>query len=126
MDYTSNPAANMQPGRQNYEFLSKLYGNVTQAVSSSENVADGGKERGKDRGKRRRAVQTPDEPLSEWLAAAWDDFITDIEQRVDGREHENGWRLLHRHRKGEAHELDLGEGYTLQVHKLLVPDNETD
>ena len=125
MDYTNNPAANMQPDRSNYEFLEKLYGSSSQAVATSENVPDDKKERGKNRGKRRRAVQTPDEPLPDWLAIAWNDFIPDIEQRVDGREHQSGWRLLHRHRRAEAHELDLGAGYSLQVHKLLVSD-ETD
>jgi hypothetical protein len=31
----------------------------------------------------------------------------------------SGWRVLHQSDYGEAHEMDIGSGYTIQVHKLF-------
>ena len=113
MDYTNNPGVNKQPDASNYKFLAQLYGTVPGSDSvSTEEIVPG------DRAL--EFTETEDEPLPEWLQFAYEEALSEIEdeREVDGR-----WRLLHESTHGRAHEVDLGGGYTLQVHKLLVPDN---
>jgi hypothetical protein len=43
-----------------------------------------------------------------------------FENRMDGKDYEEGWRLLHRSLHGVAHEMDLGDGYSVRVRKLHV------
>jgi hypothetical protein len=113
MDYTSNPQNNDQPGTVNFEFLEALYGTLPssgngQSVEASSKVPGN------------RELESEGDSLPEWLTLALDQVIPSIENRVDGNEHEDGWRLLHQSRGAAAHEMDLGNGVTVQVHKLLV------
>lgn len=111
MDYTNNPAANRSPDSSNYEFLAELYGIIpgSDAVSSQETVP----------GNRHLSLDTPDESLPDWVQFAYEDAVVEIEKETDPGEN---WRLLHESTHGRAHEVDLGNGFTLEVHKLLVPD----
>jgi hypothetical protein len=117
MDYTSTPANNDQPGPANFEFLAALYGTLTssdtQSVATSSSVP-GNRKPGD------RKLGTEDDTLPNWLLSALDDVIPNIENRIDGKEHEDGWRLLHRSLHAAAHEMDLGNGVTVRVGKLFV------
>lgn len=121
MDYTNNPSVNKQPDASNMQFLAELYGTFPGSgneavVARSETVPPG------DRRLLRQKPETRE--LPDWLLDSWKDVIPQIENRVGVTEHDDGWRLLHRCLHGEAHEYDLGNGYALQVHKLLVVDEE--
>jgi len=35
-----------------------------------------------------------------------------------GKIHKGSWRKLHESKHGEAHEIDIGDGFTIQVHML--------
>jgi hypothetical protein len=116
MDYTASPQNNDHPGPANFEFLAALYGTLTpsdtQSVQASSSVP-GNRELDKE----------DDGALPNWLLSALEDVIPNIEGRIDGKEHEDGWRLLHRSRRAAAHEMDLGNGYTARVGKLIVPES---
>jgi hypothetical protein len=112
MDYTSNPQNNQQPGPANFEFLAALYGTIPTSAQASSTVP----------GNRNRKLESEDKPLPDWLILTLEEVIPNIENRVDGKEHEDGWLLLHRSLHAAAHEMDLGNGYKVQVTKLLVFD----
>jgi hypothetical protein len=117
MDYTSNPQNNDQPGTVNFEFLAVMYGTIptsgnNQSVEASSTVPGN------------RKLDSEDESLPAWLVLALGEVIPNIENRVDGNEHEDGWRMLHRSLHAAAHEMDLGNGYSVQVHKVLVSDSD--
>jgi hypothetical protein len=130
MDYTSNPENNQQPGRANFEFLKALYGvlptsgndQAGQAVEATSTVPAG--KPGK------RQLDSEDKPLPDWLISVLEEVVPIIVNRDDGDErddeHDDGWSLLHRSRSAVAHEMDLGNGYSVQVHKLLVYDIDSD
>jgi hypothetical protein len=115
MDYTTNPKNNDKPGPANFEFLAAMYGTLTpsdtQAVETSSSVPGD------------RKLDTEDDALPNWLLSALEDVIPNIENRIDGKEHEDGWRLLHRSLHAAAHEMDLGNGVTVRVGKLIVPES---
>jgi hypothetical protein len=46
--------------------------------------------------------------------------VEKLAARLDDNAHEDGWKLLHRSKHGEEHELDLAEGYKVRVHMLLA------
>ena len=103
------------------------------AATSAENGAGGGRRR------QRRALRSPTKSSRPHrqlfhavesasrrreLQSRWDaiDEVFSNKQRtrslsVDGRK---GWRVLHRSEHGEAHEVDLGDGYVAQIHMLLA------
>lgn len=114
MDYTSQPEANMQPGEANFLFLQEMYGTQTggnTVASASEVPTD------------RRIPALRGSATISWfedvVLSVWDDLIPKIEGRVDEREHEDGWQLVHRSLHGSAHEMYLGKGLVVRVHKLF-------
>jgi len=149
LDYTNNYQGNESPDTSNYNYLTDLYGTVDGSIppgtgigatessaaaasSSAEAVAGGG---GRQRRALRRTTKSnrphrqlfhavESESRRRELQSRWDaiDEVFYNKQRtrsllVDGRE---GWRILHRTEHGEAHEIDLGDGYVAQIHVLLA------
>jgi len=47
------------------------------------------------------------------------DVDDEIELGPSAMTHNNGWHLKHRSSYGEAHEKQLGDGFSVQVHFLL-------
>jgi len=127
MDYTNNPKANMQPDAYNFEFLAELYGVIPSSNNDSagdptnENVDSAGKQKPGGRylqGSSSKRVAGSSIP--EWVVAKWRELDHKLENHAHGSEKRSGWRLLDESRSGEAHELDIGGGYVVQVHKLLA------
>ena len=128
MDYTNNPDANMQPADANFNFLAVLYGTVdgspvptddnvtveSAANNTAASVEEGNenwKDKFKDIGGNRRRL------LPRNVAKA----LSEIDSIVDNgfyRSEMHGWRILHESAFGHAYEVDLGEGYSVQVHAL--------
>jgi hypothetical protein len=48
------------------------------------------------------------------------DAVEKLAARLDDNAHEDGWKLLHRSKHGEEHEMELEEGYKVRVHMLLA------
>ena len=114
MDYTSNPQKNEQPDESNFIFLFEMYGQVPGSTPYNSNPDDSGN----------RNLAEP-KALPKWLLEARHDAVLALETQFNGKEHRNnGWQVLHRSSVGEAHEFDLGQGYFLQIHKLLVPPDQ--
>ena len=134
----AGPRNNMQPDTVNFETLASVYGVVggpaPGAPSSSatepvnpqtppqrerDNEEDDDED---DRRLRRRVVS------EQRVGVAQNDFPPSVQQRmkeVDSVVHGGGsagrrWRLLHESPHGRALEMDLGEGYTVQLHFLLA------
>jgi hypothetical protein len=53
--------------------------------------------------------------VPDWVIQANKDMDAMIDQGET-----TGWRKLHESEFGRAHEIDLGEGYSIQVHYLLA------
>jgi hypothetical protein len=102
MDYTSNPSVNKQPAQSNFDFLYSLYGYLPGSVEQQ------------DGGNRNLREAIPD-----WVLAKWHEFDEELENHSHGSESRNGWRLLHESEGVETHEIDIGEGYSIRVRKLL-------
>jgi len=112
MDYTSNPAENMSPDESNFVFLKDLYGTLParrRDLSELSSVL------------RQPSVETqiPDD-----IRATLKKIVPRLENRVDGNAHDDGWRLLRRSRDIEAHAMSLGNGWSVEMHKLLVAPHE--
>jgi hypothetical protein len=103
MDYTNNFDANKHPDEMNYEFLLDLYGAT-----------------GLRRERHLQRRRHPFLKLPETIRRTMREAVSKLEQRIDDKAHEDGWRLLHRTKHGEAHEMELGEGYKVRVHMLLA------
>jgi hypothetical protein len=123
MDYTNNPSVNKQPDESNYRFLEELYGDVpgtgNGTTAASENVNTNGGGRFRDR-RRQRALF--DKPIPDWVLATWRSMDEEMNNHSRGSERLSAgknWRMLHESEFGEAHEADIGGGYTIQVHKLF-------
>jgi hypothetical protein len=100
MDYTNNWDVNKHPDETNYEFLLGLYGPT---------------------GGRRLVRRHPfRKVLPEKIRRKLDEVVSQIEQRDYTSHVEDGWKLLHRAKHGEEHEMELGEGYKVRVHLLLA------
>jgi hypothetical protein len=121
MDYTQNPENNMQPAYANFKILAELYGtvdgspvptddNVAVASNSAINNTKVGGNRGRGRRGRRRLL-----PLEVTMALESIDDMVDDGTFSSGK---HGWRTLQESMYGHAHEIDLGNGYTVQVHAL--------
>jgi hypothetical protein len=140
MDYTSRPENNMQPALPNFEFLTVLYGSIdgtipqggsstgTPSVQSAQDVEpddeDNDDKKSKNKDDRRRGrrslikkVLPPEIELAlDEIDALADSGMID----VDTMRQRKGWRLLHASEHGQAHEIDLGDGYVVQLHMLGV------
>jgi hypothetical protein len=120
MDYTNNPRVNKQPDETNYRFLEELYGDVPGSgngtTASSENV------NGRLRHRRRLHGALFNKPIPAWVLSAWRSMDDELNNHARGAELSStgkSWRVLHHSEFGEAHETDIGGGYTIQVHKLF-------
>ena len=116
MDYTNHPEVNKQPDKSNFIFLEELYGDVP--ASNNFNTNNTGGSMGGRRQRRQRLVRRLD-AIPAWVLERWRSMEADLDHHAHGAEHNAaGWRLLHQCPYGEAHEADLGNGYSIQVHKL--------
>jgi hypothetical protein len=128
MDYTVHPEVNMQPATANFNFLAQLYGtvdgspvpvsNTTSAALTTNNAVSSGSGNRRNlsgrylrRGSRRVGALPPQ------VEAALEDIDLLVDNGTVGTA-EQGWRLLHKSAHGEAHEIDLGNGFTIQIHLL--------
>lgn len=116
MDYTNNPSVNKQPDITNFEFLTQLYG----TVPGSPTLAPQTTAPGSRRHLRQSNVSTKTDPIPDWVMERWRNMEDELEKHAHGAESRNGWRVLHQNDFGEAHEVDIGHGYTIRVHKLLA------
>ncbi|CAB9502789.1 expressed unknown protein [Seminavis robusta] len=131
MDYTSSPKNNMQPDETNYQFLADLYGSIESTEVSSPNPANPPQnENQQDDGNRRRLRHVTDtnaipmdiqSKLQEILPAMENYNVNNDSNNDTPPPHK--WRLLHSSKQGQAHEMDLGHGWKVQMHKLLHVDD---
>lgn len=121
MDYTNNPEANMMPGTYNYEFLADMYGTVPGSATSPEQRNRMLRTRRAPEEEHQELQRIPEE-IPEWVMAKWRELDEETENHSHGTERRlgSGWRVLHESEHGEAHEIDIGQGYRIQVHKLLA------
>ena len=146
MDYTRTPSANKAPGPANFEFLELMYGNVNGGGTDNGNGGkengnggkengnggkendNGGKENGNNGNKGQRFLRTLSGPCPTSRPAAlvqeMRQAIQQFELRTDGLEHLDGWLEEHRSEFGSLHSRDFGNGYKIQVSKLLVAPDE--
>ena len=109
LDYTDNLDANKHPDEGLYQTLLDLYGPVPESVGVR-NL----------RNQRQSVSGQNTNTFPHHLHEKRQEAVEKLLKRRDNNAHEDGWRLLHRKEHGEAHELDLGEGYKVQVHMLLA------
>ena len=130
MDYTNNPEFNMQPDTPNFIFLAQLYGTVdgspvparegTGGVEAAQTVpgdsGPGNNRRGGTRGLR-KVSGSRSRSVPAAVFAAFDDLDRLVDNGLVGTV-EQGWRKLHESEHGEAHEVDVGNGFLVQIHLL--------
>ena len=90
----------------NYEFLAELYGVVSRRRGRHLRSSFENKNVAKD--------------IPHHIQERLREVVTKLEKRMDDNAHEDGWKLLHRKKHGEEHEMDLGDGYKVRVHMLLA------
>jgi hypothetical protein len=110
MDYTENLEKNQHPNTMNYETLVALYGSVSGR---------------RLRGGNANAVhtirqQTPAKPAPDHIQQKRLEAVRRFVENSEGIVNHEGWTLVDRKNYGEEHELDLGDGYKVRVHKLLA------
>ena len=105
LDYTNNYADNKHPDVTNYESLRDLYGTV-----SRRNL----------RGKAKKKTRGKEEKMPHHVREEMMRVVSKLEKRLDDNAHEDGWKLLHRTKFGEEHEMELQDGYKVRVHMLLA------
>ena len=91
----------MQPAEPNFKFLETLYGLVDGAASEA-----------------REEVPPGNRQLERGFPPAIAEALDEIDTLVDSGRIASGWRKLHESEYGRAHEIDLGDGYTVQLHQL--------
>ena len=111
LDYTNNFAVNKHPDVSNYETLAGMYGE-----------AGGRRHRQLRQTSSNRA--RPDSDIPSRLWGEVHHSVQRLTSRLDDKAHEDGWKLLHRSKHGEEHELELGEGYKIRVHMLLANNDD--
>lgn len=135
LDYTNNYSGNSKPDDTNYEYLTELYGTVDGSIPAGSGIAGDGSSEGAadssanspeqnvgNRGRRSLFRAVENEYRRRDLETKWkeiDEIVNDT-SRSRRLEAVEGWRLLHRSLYGEAHEIDLGDNYRVQVHMLLA------
>jgi hypothetical protein len=150
LDYTNNFSGNKSPDDFLYNFLTDLYGsvdgsrapNITKADGDSTETDDGngstptddgnGATDSQSTGGRRRLRKKPssmkrgklfssvtDESRRRRLLQQWEEINKAVVNGFKSSDRK-GWRLLHRTEYGEAHEIELDDEYTVQVHALLA------
>ena len=105
MDYTNNPEVNMQPNTPNFLFLAQLYGTVggRRVLPQASGTA---------------ATPTTSRTVPAAVVADFDDIDRVVDSGMLGIEQQLGWRKLHETVHGEAHEVDVGGGFVVQIHML--------
>ena len=135
LDYTNNFSGNKAPDTYLYTFLSELYGSVDGSIAPNSTFAEtgDGSAASQSTGGRRQvrhnlssrsrstqlfsSVTNEDRRLA--LLSRWEDINNAVVNGFRAADRE-GWRLLHKTEYGEAHEIELDEEYTVQVHALLA------
>lgn len=107
MDYTDNFAVNEHPDVSNYETLLSMYGPA------------GGRRLGGPWLRRPSPSQRVGN-IDHSLRKKMRDAVEKLAARLDDNAHEDGWKLLHRSKHGEAHEMEFEQGYKIRVHMLLA------
>lgn len=128
MDYTNNPATNMQPAYPNFKFLAELYGTVdgspvptddaliptnNQSAVKNQNTTESQQNGNRYHHRRRRMNQSK-------LPAHIVSRLADIDTLVDSGEYRTTFRLLSETENGghTQHEVDLGDGYVVHIYTL--------
>jgi hypothetical protein len=133
LDYTNNFEGNKTPDAYLYNYLKDLYGivgtNSTGVPVAQSNTNSGtyapssntGGRRLKHRpdGRRHLFESVESEARRRELLFRWNEIDSLVVSGFVGSERD-GWRLLHQTAYGEAHEIDLGDNYSVQVHLLLA------
>lgn len=122
MDYTSNPVNNQSPNTVNYQFLADLYGTVPNDRQRKLRQKQRQQQQFQKKDEKESfnlEMEDAVEQFPSWLRSKLNNAVSSLENRKDGDSVEDGWKLLHRHEHGEAHQMELGEGYSVQVHLLL-------
>lgn len=139
MDYTNKPEVNMQPDTPNFTFLAQLYGTVdgspvpvdepeTGTVQASEAIINDtkGKKGGGKRSLRQQTAAHGNSPktVPATVASAFDEIDHLFDEDSFSIIRKNGWRKLHESKQGGLYELDMEDGFTIQIHllKYLAPD----
>ena len=122
LDYTNDYDGNKSPDESNYELLAELYGTVG-GNSTSTTAAQPGARRimkhlRQPASHRHLFQSVQSEPRRQELLSNWNEIVSQAESGLVGSE-TNGWRLLHQTPFGEAHEIDLGDNFSVQIHYLL-------
>ncbi|CAB9509618.1 expressed unknown protein [Seminavis robusta] len=113
MDYTSNPAANVSPDHSNFVFLKDLYG-TTPGTARALKQSDSPSRVSQILNHRR----IPDD-----IKAQLKEISLQFENRsFDEKPRTRAWRLLLRNEDAEAHDVALGNGWSVRMHKLLASD----
>jgi hypothetical protein len=125
MDYSSRPENNMQPALPNFEFLTILYGSIDDTIPQGGNSTDTPSlPSAQDTNDRRLRGRSP---TSNVLPPKIERALDEIDALVDsgmigadirGTIQRKGWRLLHTSEHRRTHEIDLGDGYVVQLHML--------
>jgi len=123
LDYTIRPGNNLHPGEFNFNLLYSLYGsaNGDPATSAARTQTQNGSNR------RLGAPATEEDVTPDAIKVKLESVRACLEelscaQCVDQAyfDYDGHGRMLHEDDHGEACEFDLGEGYSIQTHKLLV------
>lgn len=132
LDYTNNFEGNKSPDQGLYEYLANLYGSIDGSISAGYRnqdvgadteapVADGSRRRlsSSKSGQRVLFHDVADKLKRQTLLSKWYE-IDEIVNSSNRRKliEQSGWRLLHENQYSEAHEIDLGDDYKVQVHML--------
>ena len=142
MDYTNNPEANMRPDESNFVFLYDLYGalegsapfvreteaptTATVTAQASTNPSD---EVNNGTRRRQRRSLLRQSPSTTATAPTMPDHIRQKMKLLtqeysshssDEKAERQGWRRLSTSKGGQSHDIQLGEGWSLQINKLLV------
>jgi hypothetical protein len=140
LDYTNNFSGNKSPDSFLYNFLTDLYGSVDGSRAPNVTLTNGGnnatanqspgsrrKTRSSrsssklfaDKHKRKLFSSVTDERRRQELLERWNEINALVINGFDltGQE---GWKLLHRTKHGEAHEIHLDDEHKVQIHLLLA------
>jgi len=93
------------------------------------------KNKDKEKDKDDRNMMESVDELPDWVLAEWHSISAELRGGEGGRRSRNmrhrsrrrlQWRMLHKSQYAEAHEIDIGDGYSFRVHKLLDGSSSND
>lgn len=120
MDYTIHPGVNKQPNKSNFIFLKNLYGVLPSYNGTRRDL----NLRAEPTSSKLPAEPTSSKPIPNEVRSKLRDIVPRLENSIDGEAENHGWRQLYRSRFGEAHEYDLGDGWTVEVYKIFVAQDD--